>query len=115
MNDFCYQVSTFRGTIGAKWGRFLLRGELQSTSEGYREALGQLWVPKADFEAIWEAPLGASWLQNVKKLMRILTISMQMCFSLTRELNFERRVSSRESPEEPFGIPEAPRERPSSF
>ena len=72
-------------------------------------------MPKDDFEAIREALLGASWLQNVKKLMRILTISMQMCFSPTRELNFERRGSSRESQEEPFGFPEAPRERPRSF
>ena len=31
---------------------FYLRRGLQSTSEGYREALGQPWVPKGDFEAI---------------------------------------------------------------
>ena len=62
---------------------------------GYKEALGQPWVPKGDFEAIWEAPLGASWLQNVKKLMRILTISVKMSLSPTRELNFEAWGSPR--------------------
>ena len=31
---------------------FYLGGVLQSTSEGYRETLGQPWVPKGDFEAI---------------------------------------------------------------
>ena len=60
-----------------------------STSGGFREALGQPWVPKGDFEAIWEAPLGASWSQNVHKLVVKLMISVKMCFSCTREHNFE--------------------------
>ena len=59
------------------------------------EALGRPWVPKDDFEAIWEAPPGAPWLENVKKLMRILTISVKMSLSPTRELNFEAWGSPR--------------------
>ena len=62
---------------------------LQSTSEAYREALGQPWVPKGDFEAIWEAPLGGSWAPDVHKPIIILTISVKMCVSPTREHNFE--------------------------
>ena len=102
MNDFRYQVDTFCWTFGAKWALFgwtdRLTGDVFYLGGGSIAPLkrtGRPWVPKGDFEASWEAPLGASWLQNVKKLMRILTISVKMSLSPTRELNFEAWGSPR--------------------
>ena len=73
VTDFCYQNKHFLMNFWCQVGSFSTSGggpeHLGRVLGGPGEALGRPWVPKGDFEASWEAPLGASWPQNVKKLM----------------------------------------------
>ena len=51
--------------------------------------------PEGQFRSDLGGQLGASWPQNVQKLMVILMISMKMCVSPTREHHFEAWGSPR--------------------